>query len=82
MTNTLILKRGAETYEQHDDVKYAELARRTHDGEFGVAIQYDDDETEFVVGARIAGVYPEEVMDHFTDEYDAHVNHGTFTVDE
>ena len=82
VTNTLILKRGAETYEQRDNVKYAELARRTRDGEFGVAIQYMDDETDFVVGARIAGVYPEEVTDHFTDEYDAHVNYGTFTTDE
>lgn len=71
MTNTLILRFGSDDFEQRDGVQYAEDAVRTRDKEFGVAIQYDDGETDFEIGARIAGVYPEGEFEPLSDEYDA-----------
>lgn len=74
VTNTLILRFGADDFEQRDGVQYAEDALRSRDNEYGVAIQYADGETDFEIGARIAGVYPEGEFEPLDDEYEALVD--------
>ena len=72
MTNTVILRLGSQEFEQRDGVQYAEDAQRTRDKEVGVALQYEDGATDFVIGARIAGVYPED--EPLSDDFDALVD--------
>lgn len=74
MLNTLILRFGGDDFEQRDGVQYAEDALRSRDKEFGVAIQYADGSTDFEIGARIAGVYPEDEFEPLDDEYEALVD--------
>lgn len=74
MTNTVILRLGSQEFEQRDGVQYAEDAQRTRDKEVGVALQYEDGATDFVIGARIAGVYPEDEFEPLSDDFEALVD--------
>jgi hypothetical protein len=74
MTNTVLLRRDDEKFDERTDVQYAEEAVRGRDNQSGVAVQYEDEKTEFIVDAEIVGVYPTGVFDPLTKEFEGLVN--------
>lgn len=74
MTLLILCDNNGELLADHErtEVLYTEHA---HNGENrGVAIQYEDDSTEFVPEAKIDGFYSEELSYPFTTDYEDWMN--------
>lgn len=49
-------------HREFEDVEYAEIATRALDGMAGVAMQFEDGSTDFVVDGSILGTYEDGVL--------------------